>query len=88
MKSKAFSTKRWPEALTGRSRCEASGKEFTRYLRRGQPNEHGMLNFPMCGKGEAFLTGPGHSPFDGEAHYFCWKHLDKDATIAEGISDD
>lgn len=40
------------------------------------------------GKGEAFLTGPGHSPFDGEAHYFCRKHLDKDATIAEGISDD
>lgn len=37
--------------LARRSRCDASGKEYTRYLRRGQPNEHGMLNCPMCGKG-------------------------------------
>lgn len=38
-------------ALTRRHRCEASGKEFTRYLRRGQPNAHGMLSCPVCGKG-------------------------------------
>lgn len=37
--------------LARRSRCDASGKEYTRYLRRGQPNGHGMLNCPMCGKG-------------------------------------
>lgn len=40
------------------------------------------------GKGEAFLTGPGHSPFDGEAHYFCREHLDSDAVITEGVSDE
>ncbi len=37
--------------LARRSRCDASGKDYTRDLRRGQPNEHGMLNCPMCGKG-------------------------------------
>lgn len=40
------------------------------------------------GKGKAFLTGPGHSPFDGEAHYFCREHLDGDAVITEGVSDE
>lgn len=38
-------------ALHRRHRCDASGKEYTRYIRRGVPNEHGMLNCPECGKG-------------------------------------
>jgi hypothetical protein len=38
-------------ALHRRQRCEASGKEYTRYLRRGIPNLNGLLNCPMCGKG-------------------------------------
>ena len=46
--------------LSRRSRCDASGKEYTRYLRRGQPNEHGILNCPMCGKGVTLLPNePG-----------------------------
>lgn len=35
-------------------------------------------------KGEAFLAGPGHSPFDANANYVCRKHLDADAVIAGG----
>lgn len=35
------------------------------------------------GQGEAFLAGPGHSPYDGEAHHICRHHLDSDAVIYE-----
>jgi len=35
----------------------------------------------MLCPGSAFLAGPLHSPYDGNAHYFCRKHLDKDAVI-------
>lgn len=40
-------------SLARRNRCEASGKEYTRYSRSrwSQPNEHGMLSCPICGKG-------------------------------------
>ena len=37
--------------LHRRQRCEASGKEYTRFLRRGVPDAHGMMNCPVCGKG-------------------------------------
>lgn len=38
-------------ALNRRRRCEASGKEYTRYLRRGVPDQHASLSCPACGKG-------------------------------------
>ena len=38
-------------ALHRRQRCNASGKEYTRYLRRGVPDANGMLKCPVCGKG-------------------------------------
>lgn len=37
--------------LHRRQRCDASGKEYTRYLRRGVPDANGMLKCPVCGKG-------------------------------------
>ncbi len=39
--------------LTRRRRCDASGKEYTRFLRRGVPDENGILRCPLCGKGVA-----------------------------------
>lgn len=47
-------------ALNKRHRCEASGKEYTRFLRRGVPNAHGMMNCPLCNKG---VTLKGVSSF-------------------------
>lgn len=38
-------------ALTRRRRCDASGKEYHRYLRAGVPDENAMLRCPECGKG-------------------------------------
>jgi hypothetical protein len=38
-------------ALHRRRRCDASGKEYTRFWRSGQPDAHGMLRCPVCGKG-------------------------------------
>ena len=32
-------------------------------------------------RGEAFLAGPGHSPYDGNANYVCRNHLDSDTVI-------
>jgi len=37
--------------LHRRLRCDASGKEYTRFLRRGVPDAHGMMKCPLCGKG-------------------------------------
>lgn len=38
---------------------------------------------PYYKKGEAFLAGAGHSPYDGNANYICKDHLDPDAIIVE-----
>lgn len=38
-------------ALNRRRRCDASGKEYTRFLKSGTPDTHGMLKCPVCGKG-------------------------------------
>jgi len=32
-------------------------------------------------RGEAYLAGPSHTPYDGSAHYVCASHLDGDAVI-------
>ena len=32
-------------------------------------------------KGEAFLAGPDHPPFDGNANYICHDHLSPEAII-------
>lgn len=32
-------------------------------------------------RGEAFLAGPGHTPYDGNANYICRAHLDADAVV-------
>lgn len=37
--------------LHRRQRCDASGKEYTRFLRRGMPDANGMMRCPVCGKG-------------------------------------
>lgn len=34
-------------------------------------------------RGQAFLAGPNHTPWDGNANYICRDHLDEDATIVE-----
>lgn len=59
-------------ALARRSRCEASGKEYTRYLRRGQPNEHNMLNCPVCGKGVTLRANA-----EGGKAVFIPRHLER-----------
>lgn len=41
----------------------------------------GTHNYPTYKRGEAYLAGPGHSPYNGEANYVCREHLDKDAVI-------
>ena len=33
------------------------------------------------GRGEAFLCGPDHEPWDGNANYICKSHLSPDAVI-------
>ena len=38
-------------SLHRRQRCEASGKEYTRFLRRGVPDARDMMRCPVCGKG-------------------------------------
>lgn len=30
--------------------CEASGRDYTVFIRRDRPDEHNMMNCPMCGK--------------------------------------
>jgi hypothetical protein len=35
------------------------------------------------GKGSAFLAGPDHSPYDGNANYVCIDHLDEDAVLPD-----
>ena len=42
----------------------------------------------FCGKhvkGEMYLTGPSHSPYNAEANYHCEDHLDTDVTKHEGV---
>ncbi len=34
-------------------------------------------------RGEAYLAGPGHTPYNGEANYVCKQHLDADAVICD-----
>lgn len=34
-------------------------------------------------KGEAFLAGPDHSPYDGNANYICIDHLDDEVALPE-----
>lgn len=33
------------------------------------------------GRGEAFLAGPDHPPYDANANYICKDHLDPDVVI-------
>jgi len=33
------------------------------------------------GRGEAFLTGPDHPPFDGECYHHCKAHLSPEAVV-------
>lgn len=37
-------------------------------------------------RGEAFLAGAGHSPYDGNANYVCRDHLDSDAVIYDPVT--
>lgn len=57
-----------------------------------QPHEHERCyaceregNARLYGRGEAYLTGPDHTPHDDEAHIFCARHLDPGSTVMEGI---
>lgn len=36
--------------LHHRHQCDASGKDYTKFIRRGVPNEHNIMNCPGCGK--------------------------------------
>lgn len=36
--------------LQHRHQCDASGRDYTAFFRRGIPNEHNMMNCPCCGK--------------------------------------
>ncbi|MGP1715600.1 MAG: hypothetical protein ACTS9Y_00340 [Methylophilus sp.] len=38
-------------------------------------------NYQEYGRGDAFLAGPGHSPFNGSANHVCKNHLAHDAVI-------
>lgn len=40
-------------------------------------------NHAQYKRGEAFLVGPGHYPYDGNANYFCKAHLSPDVTVWE-----
>lgn len=40
-------------------------------------------NGRLLSYGEAFLTGPDHSPHDGQCHHFCRAHLDAEAVLPE-----
>uniref|UniRef100_A0A6H1ZIL1 Uncharacterized protein n=1 Tax=viral metagenome TaxID=1070528 RepID=A0A6H1ZIL1_9ZZZZ len=46
-------------ALSRRRRCEASGKEYTRFFNRGVPDANGLLNCPACGKGVTLRVKDG-----------------------------
>lgn len=35
-------------------------------------------------RGEAFLAGPDHPPFDGNANYICRRYLSDDAILPTG----
>lgn len=48
--------------LTIRRRCEASGKKYTRFLRRGIPDGNGILKCPACGKGVTLRPAGDGSP--------------------------
>ena len=43
------------------------------------------LNRKLYKRGEAFLAGAGHSPFNANANYICKEHLDNDAVIEEPL---
>lgn len=43
-----------------------------------QENNHAPKSYR---RGEAFLAGAGHSPFNGQANYICKAHLDDDVVI-------
>lgn len=40
----------------------------------------------MYRKGEAFLAGAAHTPYNGEANFICKDHLDKDAVIVDSVT--
>ncbi|MYM92405.1 hypothetical protein [Duganella vulcania] len=40
-------------------------------------------NYTQYKRGEAFLVGPGHHPYDGNANYFCKGCLSPDVTVWE-----
>lgn len=40
-------------------------------------------NYRLYARGEAFLTGPDHSPLDGNANHICMVHLDEGAVVYE-----
>lgn len=39
-------------------------------------------------KGQAFLAGPDHSPYDGNANYICTRHLDEDVALPDSYPAD
>lgn len=41
-------------------------------------------DFRTYRRGEAFLAGPDHPPFDGNANYICRWHLSGDAILPAG----
>lgn len=41
-------------------------------------------DFTTYRRGEAFLAGPDHPPFDGNANYICRRHLSRDAILPTG----
>jgi hypothetical protein len=38
----------------------------------------------LYGRGEAFLAGPDHPPYDGNANHICRKHLSPEALLPTG----
>ena len=36
-------------------------------------------------RGEAYLAGAGHSPYNGNANYVCREHLDEDAVVYDTV---
>jgi hypothetical protein len=41
-------------------------------------------NDTVYGYGEAFLAGPDHPPYDGNANHICRKHLSPEALLPNG----
>ena len=37
-------------------------------------------------KGEVFLAGAAHTPYNGKANFICKDHLDKDAVIVDSVT--